>query len=228
MEGESEYLLSTTGSLTAALGQLAAIVAKRMGPERHQVLEDFVDRLRQGRVGSGALAVGDVFPPFLLADADARLVALDDLLADGPLVLTFYRGGWCPFCSLTLTALQTVADRLAASGAKVVAISPDVGDAPSETRRNRHLSFPVLSDADNGLALACGLMIRLPDPVCALYQSYGVDLVRLHGNPAWTLPVPGSFVIDREGIVRYAHIDPDFRRRLDIEQVVRVVEGLRR
>ena len=215
-----EEQLVAAGSLAAALAARAA--ASRTVPAR----EDFHSWLTTSGVASRALGSGDQFPDFVLPDARGQMVALADVLRAGPAVILFYRGGWCPFCSLALAAMQRAVPQITALGARVIAIGPDVGSAPSQTVRARRLAFTVLSDPDNGLALACGLMFRMPDAMQDFYRSIGIDMPQLHGNATWTLPVPAGFVVDPAGMIRLAHVDPDYRRRMDPEDALAALRSL--
>jgi peroxiredoxin len=215
-----EEQLVAAGSLAAALAARAA--ASRTVPAR----EEFHAWLPTSGVASRALGPGDQFPDFVLPDARGQMVALADVLRAGPAVILFYRGGWCPFCSLALAAMQRAVPQITALGARVIAIGPDVGTTPAETARTRRLAFTVLSDPDNGLALSCGLMFRMPEPMQDFYRSIGIDLSQLHGNSTWTLPVPAGFVVDTTRMIRFAHVDPDYRRRMEPDDALAVLRRL--
>jgi peroxiredoxin len=165
-------------------------------------------------------------PAFALPNADGATVRSGDLLGNGPLIVTFYRGGWCPYCNLELRTYQAQLDRLRAAGASVVAISPELPDRTRDTAGRNAVAFEVLSDSGNAVARAFGLVFRLSDELVEIYRRNGNDLERHNGDGSWELPIPGTFVIDRDGRVALADVDPDYTRRLDPEQVVRAVEAL--
>ena len=173
-----------------------------------------------------ALPLGATFPDFLLPDAEGRLVARGDLLGRGPFVATFFRGAWCPYCAHTLDALQAALPRIEAEGAALVAITPETGGRALEMKRRHGAAFTVLADVDHGLAMACGVVFRAPEPYRRLLASRGVDLAERQGNEAWFLPVPATFVVDRYGVVRWRFLDVDFTRRAEPDDVVAALAAL--
>ena len=185
-----------------------------------------VDELRASGIAGRALAVGDTMPGFALPDARGTTVRSADLIGRGPLIVTFYSGGWCPYCNLELRAYQAGLDRIRGVDAEVVAISPELPDQSLSTAERNKVGFPVLSDAGNAVARTFGLVFRLSDELVEIYRRNGNDLERHNGDGSWELPIPGTFVIDRAGRVAMADVDPDYTRRLDPERVIQVVEGL--
>lgn len=177
---------------------------------------------------SRALKAGDTAPPFVLNDADGNSVASSVLLGQGPLVVSFYRGVWCPYCNMELQALQEVLPALRALGAQLVAISPQNAVNSRKSIRNNGLDFPILSDPGNETAAAFGLRFALPDYLVDLYKGFKNDLPAFNGDTSWTLPMPGRFVIGQDGIVRYAEVNPDYTRRpepADMLAVLRTQEA---
>jgi peroxiredoxin len=187
--------------------------------------ESVVARLRAGDVGEAAPKVGDLMPPFLLPAAGGRLVALDDLTQDGPVVISFNRGHWCPFCRIELSALAAAHADLAGLGAKVVSIMPDrqhyVGRLPRAVTER----ILVLSDLDNACALSLGLVMWLDDAMRDLMLRHGVDLDRIHGNAGWVVPVPATFVVGRDGRVLGRFVEHDFRLRMNVEDIRAALGG---
>ena len=172
------------------------------------------------------LGVGDTAPDFSLPDATGKTVHLSSLLADGPVVLAFYRGGWCPYCSLELRALQAALPEITAAGAALVAVSPQTPDASLSTAETNDLAFPVLSDAGNAVADAFGLRWTAPDDLRAIYDQFGLDMAAANGDESYTLPVPATFVIGQDSVVRYAFADPDYTKRAEPADVVAALEAL--
>lgn len=185
-----------------------------------------VAELRRTDFLAHVLEVGQPFPDFLLPDAAGRLVSRDDLLARGPLVVTFFRGTWCPYCSVTLDALQEELARIEARGATLTAITPETGGRALEMKRKHRAGYAVLADVDQGLAMACGVVFRVPQPYRRLLESRGVDLAERQGNDAWFLPVPATFVVDRGGVVRWRFLDADFTHRAEPDDVVAALAAL--
>lgn len=162
-----------------------------------------------------ALKAGDRAPDFTLPGPDGKDVASHDLLARGPLVITFYRGVWCPYCNSELQALQEALPDIQAAGGSLVAISPENAANSRKSTRQNELSFPILTDKGNETAAAFGLRFRLPDELIAIYKGFGNDLAVVNGEPSWTLPMPGRFVVVPDGMIVYAEVNPDYTRRPD-------------
>ena len=169
---------------------------------------------------------GDAFPDFQLASADGRFVRRADLLAQGPAVVSFYRGAWCPYCSAELNALAEVAPHIRAAGATLTAITPEAGGAALRTKIDRGLDFEILCDLDNTLALECGLMFPVPDDIRAAYMERNIDFVRIYGNDAWLLPTPATYIVRRDGVIAMAYVNPDFRYRLEPGEIVKALAAL--
>lgn len=160
-----------------------------------------------------ALKAGDKAPAFTLNDPDGHPVSSTDLLARGPLVVSFYRGVWCPYCNMELHALQTALPDFNALGASLVAISPQTAVNSRKSVRQNDLGFPILSDTHNDVAAAFGLRFAMPDYLIELYKGLKNDLPAFNGDPSWTLPMPGRFVIAQDGTILYAEVNPDYTRR---------------
>ena len=184
--------------------------------------------LTQSGQADRALKAGAAAPAFELPDAHGNLVRSADLLARGPLVLTFYRGVWCPYCNMDLQAIEDAADEIRVLGASLVAISPQTAPNRRKSERENALSFPILSDHGNALANGFGLRFRLPDDLIAVYKGFGNDLTVGNGEPSWTLPMPARYVIDRDGVIAYAEVNADYTRRPDPTELFPVLRGLRR
>jgi len=175
-----------------------------------------------------ALRVGDRAPAFELSDADSNHVSSASLLERGPLVVTFYRGFWCPYCNLDLEALQETLVEIEDRGANLVTISPQTAANNRRAIREKKLEFPILSDPGNGVAASFGLRFKLPDYLIELYRhGFKNDLAVTNGEPSWTLPMPARFVIRQDGIIAYAEVNPDYTRRPDPSELLPVLEQLR-
>lgn len=175
-----------------------------------------------------ALKVGDKAPAFALKDAEGREVSSAALLAEGPLVVTFYRGVWCPYCNMDLQAIQAALPELAKRGAKLVAISPQTPVNSRRSQRENKLGFPILADPGNAVAASFGLRFKLPDYLIELYRDvFKNDLAVANGDPSWTLPMPARFVIGRDGTILYAEVNPDYTRRPDPEELLPVLDRLK-
>jgi peroxiredoxin len=162
-----------------------------------------------------ALKAGDTAPSFVLKDASGETVSSCELLSHSPLIVSFYRGVWCPYCNMELQALQQALPAFREVGAQLVAISPQNAVNSRKSLRTNRLDFPILSDPGNATAAAFGLRFALPDYLIELYKSLKNDLPAFNGDASWTLPMPGRFVIGQDGIIHYAEVNPDYTRRPD-------------
>lgn len=200
-------------SLEDELSQIRA--AAKDDAKLQAAYQDLLSRLDRAETGERALKPGDPIPAFLLPDAEGRLVASDDLLARGPLVINFFRGNWCPYCRQTLKALEAALPEIAAAGGQLVALTPDTGHHLADTKRIQRLSYEILSDVDGTVGLQFGVLFRAPAAYRELLAGHGIDLAERHGNDGGFIPLPATYVVDRDGIVRYAFVDIDFTRRAE-------------
>ena len=174
-----------------------------------------------------AKKAGDVAPDFVLKDPDGKPVASRDLLAKGPLVMSFYRGVWCPYCNLELQALQDALPEITARGSSLIAISPQTAPNSRKSERDNKLSFPILSDVRSEVADAFGIRFALPADLVALYKSFKNDLPVFNDDPSWVLPMPARYVIGRDGVIAYAEVNPDYTHRPDPSELLPVLDRLR-
>jgi peroxiredoxin len=199
---------------------------RRQSAEGRAAYQALVDQLARAETAARALKVGDAMPPFVLPNAEGRLVASDELLEQGPLVICFYRGDWCPYCQAMLAALQAAIPRITAAGGRLVALTPDTGGRPLAAKRRQRLTYEILSDVDHAVGLQFGVVFQVPEAYRRRLAEGGVDLPERHGSGGWMVPMPGTFVVDRGGIIRYAFVDGDFTRRAEPDAIVAVLEGL--
>jgi peroxiredoxin len=194
----------------------------------HAPMHRATDELIASGAAKGALKAGDLAPSFVLKDAEGREVSSAKLLSTGPLVLTFYRGFWCPYCNMDLQALQAVLPAVTERGAQLVAISPQEPVSSRRSQRDNHLTFPILSDAGNALAAQFGLRFSLPDYLADLYKNaLKLDLEVVNNDPSWTLPMPARFVIAKNRTIAYAEVSPDYTNRPDPSELLPVLDRLR-
>lgn len=172
-----------------------------------------------------ALKAGDIAPSFTLNDPEGAPVSSADLLAKGPLVVSFYRGVWCPYCNMELQALQAALPEFRKAGASLVAISPQTPVNSRKSVRENALDFPILSDTRNDVAAAFGLRFELPDYLVELYKSLKNDLPNFNGDDSWTLPMPARYVIGQDGVIRYAEVNPDYTRRPEPSDMLPVLRS---
>lgn len=173
-----------------------------------------------------ALQAGDRVPDFALPDALGKPWQLSSALARGPVVVSFYRGGWCPYCNLALRALQQVLPAIHQLGAQLVAISPQTPDESLSTAEKNELAFPVLSDAQSRTARSFGIAFELAQELRPIYTKFQHALPDKNGDGSWTLPIPATYVIDQDGIVRLAFQDTDYRNRIEPADILSALEAL--
>ena len=184
-------------------------------PEVGVAYQSLIEKLTRAGTGSEAPQEGDRLPPFLMPDIEGRLVSSEDLLAGGPLVISFNRGHWCPFCWLELAALGDIAEKVRAQGATIVAITPDTAAYNRALKDRLDLSFPILTDLDNSYGLELGITMPISAEIRALIEPRGIDLPSFQKNDAWFVPLPAIFIVDRQSIIRKMYLNPDYRQRSD-------------
>ncbi|AQQ31217.1 peroxiredoxin-like family protein [Burkholderia cenocepacia] len=193
-------------------------------PEIHPVMERATAELIASGQAGRAIKAGDRAPSFKLKDQDGSDVSSAALLVKGPLVVTFYRGVWCPYCNIELQAINEVLPEIRAYGANVVAISPQTPVNSRKSVRTNELGFPVLSDVNGQTGADFGLRFALPDYLVELYKNLKNDLPAFNNDPSWTLPMPARYVIGQNGIVLYSEVNPDYTRRPDPSDMFPVLE----
>lgn len=202
-------------SLKKQLEEMSAQAVKRIPPDALAVMMKAAGDLDAQRVGDHGLGPGDPFPDIGLLDAAGEPVSVASLLTKGPLLVNFYRGGWCPYCNLELKAYQDRLQDVRALGAELVAISPETPDRAAATSEKNSLSYPVLTDPQNQLAEALGIVFELPKALEALYAQFGNNLPEANGENGWRLPIPATYVVGRTGQIVFAHVARDYRTRAE-------------
>jgi peroxiredoxin len=205
--------------------QAVADKVRELSPAFADAIDRLIARLLDNGVGLTAPQPGDPMPPFLLPDETGRLVSLASLLEKGPLVVSFNRGHWCPYCRLNVDALARAEPEIAALGAQVVAISPETSAWAAELKTDAKAPFHVLSDLDGGYALELNLLFWLGDEMRQGMSEAGIDLVRFQDNDTWMLPIPATFIVDSDGRVLARFIDPDYRRRMEVEDLIEALRS---
>lgn len=196
-------------------------------PDYADAVDRLASRLTVHGAGATAPRPGGTMPAFILPDETGHLVTLEGLLRDGPVAITFHRGHWCPWCRISLHALAQVHDKIAGSGGQVVAIVPERQKFAAELKEQAKSPFPVLTDLDNGYALSLNLTIWVGPDLERLLSSYGLELPDYQGNNSWMLPIPATFVVARDGRVQTSFIDPDFRRRMAVDDLLEALRAAR-
>ncbi len=206
----------------------AKIAAGRQAnPDFMQGVDEIIERAKAFEQGADAIQLGQKAPGFELPDAQGQAVSLDALLAQGPVVLTFYRGGWCPYCNLQLRAMQARLDDIHACGARLVAISPQVADGSMTQDEISAMDFVVLSDQDAKVAAQYGIAWEVP---AFLVEHMRVDrklnLEEINNGNGRVLPIPATFVLNRDGVVAWRYVDVDYRTRAEPDDIIEALHKL--
>jgi len=216
------YCRDMDASLRERLDTFSA-VARVLSPAMQDAVDRLVLRLMATELRNAVPQIGDPMPAFILPDETDELVSLGSLLQIGPVAITFHRGHWCPYCRINTKSLAEVQSQIAAAGAQIVAITPDRQHFAAALKRDSKMGYPVLIDMDNGYTLSLNLAIWLGTELLELMAASGRDLPRYQGNESWVLPLPATFVVDADGYVRARFIDPDYRKRMAIEDLLQAV-----
>ena len=185
-----------------------------------------VPEVEPGAKRDKPLARGERVPAFTLKNADGKPVRLSEQLAAGPVVVTFYRGTWCPYCVKALGSVEESVAEINRLGARVLAISPQTPDQAIDLRERLGLSYELLVDSENRLADRLGLMFTLDEATIEKYRDYGIDVGAANGSDEWQLPIPATFVVDKDGIVRYAWTEEDYTKRAPASDVLKTLREL--
>lgn len=215
-------------SLKSELDAQRAAGASRLTPDVAQLFQRSIDDLSDSGLTAYSVQDGEDAPDFALPGADGVVVHLKDELARGPVVLIFYRGGWCPYCNLALRAFQQALPELSSLGARLIAVSPEAPERAMTTREKNALGFHVLSDLGNEVARRYGLVFEMPEELRTVYRARGLDLGAINADGRWELPIPAGFVIGPDGIVLRAHLDPDYRNRMEPADAMTTLAAARR
>ena len=208
-------------SLREQLAEYRADWRKRVPADRQAIMERHIEQLRTGVIARTMLKVGNRAPQFMLRNAKGEIVDIGALRKKGPVIVTFYRGGWCPYCNLELKAFQEIQPEIKAAGASLVAISPEKPDATLSTTEKNALAFEVLSDVGQKVGRAFGLVYQFTEELRSAYRGFGRDIPAHNGTAGeWALPVSATYVIDRNGTIIYAYTDVDYRDRADPRDVL--------
>lgn len=219
--------MSLSQTLPQTLHELSRRHMAALSPRERADIEDELDRLRMMRVAEDGLGVGDPLPDFALEDGAGRVWTSGELLDRGPLVLALFRGGWCPYCDLTMLALEDARPAIEALGATAVGVMPGGRDEVARSAARRALRYPLLADPANGFARMCGLTYELSPAHIRIHKDRGRDFPALHSAPAWHLPVPAVFVVEPSARVAWAFSDVDPAHWPDPQALLASLEDLR-
>ncbi len=213
---------STTPSLSQQLAEKAAGFAKRAPADRRATFAKGIEDVRASGIEASAKQVGDDAVDGTLKGWKGDSVTLSELWSQGPVVLMWYRGGWCPYCNLQLRAMQQSLDKIENAGAKLVILTPELPEKAKETAEASGISIVALHDKDLALAKQYGIVFELPDAIAPMYQS---RLPQYNGNDALELPLSATYVINSSGKITYAFLDADYKKRAEPSEVIQAVKA---
>src|SRR5262249_9929926 len=213
-------------SLNDRLDSLANAV-RTLSPPFADAVDRLVTRLQQSGVGESAPKVGERMPPFHLPDEAGHIVSLDQLLTKGPVAVTFHRGHWCPYCRLNTRALAQAQKEIETEGRQIVAIMPDRQQFAEKFKTESQARFPILTDMDNGYAFSLNLVIWVGTEMQRMISSAGRDIPNYQANSSGMLPIRPTFVVGRDGRIKARFVDPDYRKRMAIEDMIAALRSSR-
>ena len=198
----------------------------KLPPVKVNTIHDWIEELSNSGIAGQSLQVGQTAPDFALPNAHGQTVKLSDLLAAGPVVVTFYRGAWCPFCNIALRAYQDILPEIKSLGASFVAISPQTPDHSLTQIEKEHLDYEVLSDPGNAVARQFGIRYTLSDAMNQVSAGFGVDITQFTGDDSLELPLPGTVVIAQDGTIMFSQFFADHSQRAEPAAILEALRGL--
>lgn len=214
-------------SLNQRIAELRAENQAKIPAEFRAVMAQATKDLATSGILDQVRREGDRIPEITLPNAVGNPIRVQDLLAHGPVVISFYRGEWCPYCNLELRALQQALPDIQAQGATLVAISPETPDHSLSAAEKHELTFEVLSDVGNQVARQFGLVFQLPSELLPIYEKFGIDIAAHNGDESYELPIPATYVVDRNGTIVHEFVDADYTRRLEPIEIVEALTQIR-
>jgi len=214
-------------TIAEQVNEVKAAAASRLPAEVVAVFASDQAALAAAGVPAGAVSVGDTLPPFSLSDATGQIRTLEELTADGPAVIVFYRGGWCPYCNVALRTYQReLLPELGAYSARLVAISPETPDASLSTQEKAELVYTVPSDTAAELAKSLGITFEPSEDGLAAQRNLGVDIRTTRADNGTPLPMPTVLIVDRDRIARFVDIHPDYTGRTEVNDILTALQTL--
>lgn len=204
-------------TLAQQIDELNKNLTQQVPPEVLTSFGQSIEDVKKLQLEDHCIKVGDTFPNFQLKNTTNQVIELNDLLQKGPVIISFFRGSWCPYCNLELRALQQKLSELEAKKVTLIAISPQLSSYSATLKETLHLDFELLTDQDNHLAKQIGINFELQDYVSPIYQNLGIDLAVYNGNTQQELPIPAVFTLDSTGRVTYKFVDSNYMNRIDME-----------
>jgi peroxiredoxin len=220
MAARLKWLKKNFMTLTEQLSSYSQQSATRIPEPAQKIMKDAIKELENSTIAQRAFKKGQQLPHISLPNASGKTVNIQEELKNNKVVLTFYRGGWCPYCNLELKALQAKQAEIEAKGAKLIAISPEAPDNSLSTTQKNALTFDILTDANNEVARSLGLVYELPQNLVSLYKQFGINLEQSQGMQSNELPIAATYIINQEGSIDYDFIEEDYKLRAEPAEVV--------
>ena len=212
-------------SLHENIASLKSQIEQKLPASTRAIMDQATSNLKSSGIMDGVVKVGEALPSFTLPSQDGMPVDLARLLVDGPLVVSVFRGAWCPYCMLELEALEKEAQGFRDAGATLLIISPQSQAASAKMKADKGFSFDILSDLGNLYTQRLGLVFSLPDDLRKVYSGIGIDLPAFNGTDAWQLPMPARLVVGKDGLVRDTNINADYTSRPEPSETVRILKS---
>ncbi|MGU5692020.1 peroxiredoxin-like family protein [Aeromonas veronii] len=190
------------------------------------VMEGATEALRASGLGQGAFVTGDQFPDFTLPDQHGVVRPLSHYLAEGPVVLNIYRGGWCPYCNLEMQALNIALPEFVKRGVTLLGLTPEMPTTAQDTLTANELAITVLSDEGNRVSASLGLVFELPEVLRPIYERFGIDIPASNGDDSFTLPVPATYILGLDRVARYHFVNVDYTQRAEPTQLIAELDRL--
>ncbi|MDN5422440.1 MAG: AhpC/TSA family protein [Chryseobacterium sp.] len=210
-------------SLAQQIDKLNHTLSSQLPIEVLQAFQKSIEELKTSNLEKNSLKIGDKMPEFSLPNTVGQMISSREILKKEKMILTFYRGNWCPYCNLELRSLQENLSLIKNKNSFLAAVSPQTLHYSKTTVEENDLGFDVLTDAGNAFAKKLGIVFQLPDFLLPYYESLGIDLTEFNGNEDNMLPIPAVFVVDRNGYIIFRFLDVNYMNRLDIEELIKVL-----
>jgi peroxiredoxin len=214
-------------TLQSELDVKKAAFEQKASDEKKRIYKEGLDAVSSSGILNSAKKVGDTAPDFKLNNATGKEISLIEYVKSGPVILTWYRGGWCPYCNITLARLQKDLPLFKAAGAQILALTPELPDSSLSTKDKHKLEFEILSDVGNKVAKNYGVVFQLTPAVAEIYQkSFGLH--EFNGDDSNELPLAATYIIDQKGIIQYAFVNADYRNRAEPAELLKVLNSLKK
>ncbi|TVO71950.1 peroxiredoxin-like family protein [Sedimenticola selenatireducens] len=212
--------------LQQQLDEQKKTTSNKASPETIQTMGQATADLKASGIENRALGRGDQVPDFCLPNAQGNEVSLANALSHGPVVLSIYRGGWCPYCNLEIRALKAVLPEIEALGASLIAIAPEMPEKTYEMGERHTPGFEILSDVGNRVSRQFGLVFSLPETIRTIYAGFGIDLPACNGDASFELPLPATYVVRTDGQIAYGFVNADYTKRMEPAEIIQALKSL--